>query len=427
MRFDSKVAGFSRPVSTLTQSYVGLNTSSGGYAIPDRLARTEGTSSAYARTESPVSAAAFDTALIRESLERLIAAGGEVAEYFYRRVKAVSAEAAALFPPGLAAQRDQLVGNFARIMQSIESADGLADVLASLGRENRKFGVTDRHYGAFAVAMQQTAREFDPAGWPPDAEAAWQGALKYMCGAMRTAAAAEAAVSPPWWIAEITSHELRAPGVAVLKLAPTEPVPYTAGQYLWVQVTKWPRVWRQFSAATAPRPGGLIELHVRAVPGGLVSNTLVHHSTSGDTVILGAAEGGMALGDSDRDLLCVAGGTGLAPIKAIIEQAISGAAGGRARKITLFYGARQHFDLYDLQDLYLLEAAYPALHVVPVLSDEPGFSGLTGLLPDVVHSQGSSMFRNCEAYICGPPAMVSRTAAILAASVPPDQLHHDPF
>lgn len=350
-----------------------------------------------------------------------------MAEYFYRRLKAVSPEAASLLPPGLAAQRDQLVGRLGRVMQSIESRAGLADVLASLGRENRKFGVTDRHYGAFAVAMQQTAREFDQAGWLPDAEAAWQSALQYMCGAMRTAAAADATASPPWWIAEITSHELRAPGVAVLKLAPTEPMPYLAGQHLWVQVTKWPRVWRRFSAATAPRPGGLIELHVRAVPGGLVSNTLVHHSTAGDTVVLGAAEGAMTLADSDRDLLCVAGGTGLAPIKAIIEQTISGAAGGRPRRITLFYGARQHFDLYDLQDLHLLEAAYPALHVIPVLSDEPGFSGLTGLLPDVVHSHGSSMFRKCEAYICGPPGMVSRATALLAGSIPADQIHHDPF
>jgi NAD(P)H-flavin reductase len=244
---------------------------------------------------------------------------------------------------------------------------------------------------------------------------------------MRAAAAADAAVAPPWWIAEIAAHELRAPGVAVLKVAPTQPLPYRAGQYVWVQVTRWPRVWRRYSAATAPRPGGLIELHVRAVPGGLVSNSLVHHSTAGDTLILGPADGGMALADSDRDLLCVAGGTGLAPIKAIIEQAIAAARTGGARKITLFYGARQHFDLYDGYDLQLLAAAYPALQVIPVLSDEPGYTGLTGLLPEVVHAHGGAMFRNCEAYICGPPSMVSRTAALLAGSIPPGQIHHDPI
>ena len=98
----------------------------------------------------------------------------------------------------------------------------------------------------------------------------------------------------------------------------------------------------------------------------------------------------MTLADSDRDLLCVAGGTGLAPIKAIIEQALAMPSADRPRKMTLFVGARQRFDLYDLDDLQLLESACPALRVIPVLSDEPGYSGLTGMLPDVVGGQGCS-------------------------------------
>ncbi len=190
-------------------------------------------------------------------------------------------------------------------------------------------------------------------------------------------------------------------------------------------MTRWPRAWRPYSIANAPRPGGLIELHVRAVPGGLVSNTLVHHSVTGDCVLLGAAAGSMTLADSDRDLLCVAGGTGLAPIKAIIEQALAAPASGRLRKITLFVGARQHFDLYDLEDLQLLESACPTLRVLPVLSDEPGYNGLTGSLPDVVGGRG--LFENTEAYICGPRAMVRLTAALLAAGIPPGQIHHDPL
>ena len=133
----------------------------------------------------------------------------------------------------------------------------------------------------------------------------------------------------------------------------------------------------------------------------------------------------MTLADSDRDLLCVAGGTGLAPIKAIIEQALSLSQPGRPRRITLFVGARQHFDLYDLEDLQLLESACPTLRVIPVLSDEPGYSGLTGTLPEVVGGHG--LFENTEAYVCGPAAMVSQTAALLAAGIPAGQLHHDPL
>jgi len=126
----------------------------------------------------------------------------------------------------------------------------------------------------------------------------------------------------------------------------------------------------------------------------------------------------------------VAGGTGLAPIKAIIEQALAGQSIAQQpvdspRKITLFFGARQHFDLYDLDDLQLLESACPTLRVLPVLSDEPDYKGLAGTLPDIVGGQG--LFEAAEAYICGPPAMVRRTAAVLAASIPPGQIHHDPL
>ena len=62
--------------------------------------------------------------------------------------------------------------------------------------------------------------------------------------------------------------------------------------------------------------------------------------------------------------------------------------------------------------------------MLPVLSDEPGYSGLAGMLPDIVSGHG--LFENAEAYICGPPAMVRMTAALLAASIPPGQIHHDP-
>jgi NAD(P)H-flavin reductase len=246
-----------------------------------------------------------------------------------------------------------------------------------------------------------------------------------MVRTMQAAAEDDARTSPPWWIGEIVSHELRARDVAVLRLRPSEPLPYQAGQYVPVQVTKWPRVWRPYSIATAPRPDGLIELHVRAVPGGMVSNTLVYHSNVGDCVLLGAADGSMTLSESDKDLLCVAGGTGLAPIKAIIEQALARQWSGRPRKVTLFFGARQQFDLYDLDDLQLLEAACASFRVIPVLSDEPGYSGRTGTLPDVLSNL--DLFENAEAYVCGPAAMVSRTTALLAASIPGSQLHHDPL
>jgi NAD(P)H-flavin reductase/hemoglobin-like flavoprotein len=352
--------------------------------------------------------------------------GPAAMEYFYARLFAASPDTRALFPMSMTAQRERMFTALTQIIWSLDNQPGCTAMVAGLGRDHRRFGVTDRHYAAFFSSLMDTAEHFAGSAWTPETAAAWQLALDYLASTMKSAATADAAIAPPWWIAEIVSHELRSPGVAVLRLRPSQPLPYRAGQYVPVQVTRWPRMWRPYSIANAPHPSGLIELHVRAVPGGLISNTLVHHSDIGDCIMLGAPGGSMTLADSDRDLLCVAGGTGLAPIKAIIEQALAAVAPGRPRKITLFAGARQHFDLYDLEDLQLLESACPSfLRVIPVLSDEPGYNGLTGNLPDVVGGHG--LFENTEAYVCGPAPMVSRTAALLAASIPPDQLHHDPL
>ncbi len=346
-------------------------------------------------------------------------------EYCYARLFAANPEVRSLFPMSMTALRERVFAAFTQLIWSLDSEPRLSELLGELARDHRRFGVTEHHYDAFFAALRDTARHFLGPDWTTQTSDAWEAALGFMSSTMWQAAEQDAKVAPPWWIAEILAHDLRSPGVAVIRLRPNQPLHYQPGQYVPVQVTRWPRTWRPYSIASSPRPDGQFDLHVRAVPGGLVSNTLVYHSQEGDCVMLGAAAGAMTLTDSDRDLLFVAGGTGLAPIKALIEQALAAPVTGRRRKMTLFAGARQHFDLYDLEDLQLLESACPALRVIPVLSDEPGFSGLTGLLPDVVGGHG--LFENTDAYICGPPAMVSRTAAVLAASIPAGQLHHDPL
>ncbi len=375
--------------------------------------------------KNSATAADLEPRLVKESFAHLMSEGPNAMEYFYARLFAADPDIRALFPMSMTAQRERMFAALARLVWSLDNQPGCTELLEQLGRHHRRFGVTERHYSTFVAALQDTAEHFIGSDWTPDIAAAWKGMLDFVSSSMREAAARDAQMSPRWWTAEIVAHELRSHGIAVLRLRPNQPLPYLAGQYVPVQVTRWPRVWRPYSIASAPRRGGLLELHVRAVPGGLVSNTLVYHSDIGDSVLLGAAEGSMTLADSDRDLLCVAGGTGLAPIKAIIEQALATPLPDRARKITLFLGARQRFDLYDLDDLQLLESACPSLRVIPVLSDEPGYSGLTGRLPDVVRGHG--LFENAEAYVCGPAAMVSRTAALLAASIPQSQLHHDPL
>lgn len=380
----------------------------------------------------------LDARLVKESFGPLLAMGPAAMEYFYARLFIANPEMRSLFPTTMTRQRESMLGALTQLVSRLDSRPGCTEMLAKLGRDHRKFGVTTRHYDAFFAALRCCAEHYAGGTWTAATGAAWDRTLHYFSVTMREAATLDALKRPPWWVAEIVGRELRSPGVAVLTLRPGEPLSYRPGQYVPVQVTRWPRIWRPYSIANSPRPDGLITLHVRAVPGGLVSNTLVYHSAVGDSVLLGAPRGDMTLAAGDRDLLCVAGGTGLAPLKAIIEQAIAAmavppappapalpAAHSKRKKITLFVGARQHFDLYDLEDLQLLEVASPGLRVIPVLSEEPGYRGKAGLLPDVVRGHG--LFEKAEAYICGPAEMVRRTAAVLAADMPASLIHHDPL
>lgn len=372
-----------------------------------------------ARDES----ADIDTQQVKESFTYLAADAQNAIEYFYARLFANSPETQAMFPLAMSQQRERFFMALSRLVAGLDASEASSAYLRELGRDHRKFGVKDKHYAAFFDALLATVQHCAGRAWTPETAKGWRGAVEYASVTMRAAAAADAETRPAWWVGEIVAHERRTPSAAVLTIRPDQPLAYLAGQYVPVQVTRWPRVWRSFSIANAPRASGLIDLHVRAVAGGLVSNALVHHVDVGDTLLLGAASGTMTPPGSDRDMLCVAGGTGLAPIKAIIE-AILSAPAGRPRKITLFVGARQEDDLYDLPALQSLAAAHPFLRVTPVLSEQPGFGGLCGLLPEVVRGHG--LFDDAEVYICGPGPMVVQTALALSGQVPAERIHHDP-
>jgi NAD(P)H-flavin reductase/hemoglobin-like flavoprotein len=369
-----------------------------------------------------------DARLVKESFAVIEGHAREAMEHFYAWLFVRHPEIRAMFPLAMSTQREQVFGALARIVWSMDSPDALAAYLGQLGRDHRKFGVKDKHYQAFFGVLGATIRHFGAATWNAETEAAWEAALGAVSAIMRAAAAADALRAPPWWIGEIVQHDLRGPDLAVLTIRPDRPLAYQPGQYVAVQVARWPRVWRNFSIANAPRASGLLDLHARVVPGGMVSTALVHYVQAGDTLLLGPARGGMVIADDcRRDLLCIAGGTGLAPVKALIEGVIAaaGQAGHAAqRSISLYVGARTASDLYDMRDLSQLAAACPGLTVIPAVSHDPDWVGLAGLLPDAVRQHASCEGR--EVFISGPDAMVAETVRILARRLPGEHIHHDP-
>jgi NAD(P)H-flavin reductase/hemoglobin-like flavoprotein len=411
-----------------------------GLAI-QRVARTESMAAPEPADDAPPAPADFDAHAVKESFAALMANAPLAMEYFYSHLFTASPESRAMFPLDMSQMRERLFAALSRLVWILDSPPESAAYLAQLGREHRKYGVKEQHFSAFFGALLDTAAYFSGSAWTGETEAAWHGALEYAARTMRTAADADARDYPAWWVGEIVAHDRRTDSVAVLTIRPDNPLPYQAGQYVPVQVPRWPRVWRPYSIANAPRADGLISLHVRAVPGGMVSADLVRHACAGDTVLLGPAAGEMVAPAGDRDLTCVAGGTGLAPVKAIVEAAAGGRRlGGRARRITLFVGARHVADVYDLPDLQALQSARPGLQVVVVLSEDSvlsrqpllsqqqaaaGLTAMTGMLPGAVAGFGG--LAESEVYISGPPAMVRRTTLLLAGHVPADRVHHDPL
>lgn len=361
-----------------------------------------------------------DRQAVMDSFARITASRDFAMEYLYARLFAANPELRTLFPLSMEHTRATTFGMLARLVSSLPDPPQTDQLLDRLGRDHRKFGVKDAHYQPFFDALLATVEEVSGPAWTEENRRAWRAVLGYFAASMRSASADDAKTQPAWWIGEIVQHDRRTPTIAVLTIRPDRPLSYQPGQYVAVQVARWPRLWRRYSIANAPRENGLIDIHVRAIRGGMVSTALVNHSGTGDTLTLAAARGDLRVpADIDRDVVCVAGGTGLAPVKSIVEAIVMQTKQGKRRSVTLYLGARRDEDLYDTRDLATLRLAYPALNLVTVVAEQDG------ALPDAVTKHAS--FRNTEVYLAGPAGLVSATVRALANRVPSDRFHHDPL
>ncbi|MFA7495455.1 MAG: 2Fe-2S iron-sulfur cluster-binding protein [Acidithiobacillus sp.] len=227
------------------------------------------------------------------------------------------------------------------------------------------------------------------------------------------------------WKAEIIGLTYLAWNVLELRLRPERSYPYRTGQYARVAVPSLPDQWRSYSMATPPDASGELIFHIREVSGGAFSQWLFHVAQTGDIVNMGAAQGEFALNpDHDRDMLCVAAGTGLAPIEAIIQESIHW---GRTRPIHLFYGARKQTDFYHLEKLAQWAERHPHLTVTATLSDlqDTTWTGARRLLPTVA---ARGHWKDHEVYLCGNPGMIEAAIDLLLShAVQHERIHFDAF
>ncbi|WP_405992178.1 globin domain-containing protein [Streptomyces sp. NBC_00986] len=358
-----------------------------------------------------------DAVLIRRTMAEVGPVADKVTSYFYALLFVRHPELRSLFPAAMDTQRDRLLKALLTAAEHIDNTEVLVAYLQNLGRGHRKYGTRPEHYPAVGECLIGALSKYASGVWDAEMEAAWVRAYTTISQVMIDAAAADELRAPPWWHAEVVTHDLRTRDVAVVTLRPDQPYPFLAGQYTSLETPWWPRIWRHYSFASAPRSDGLLTFHVKAVPAGWVSNALVHRARPGDVIRLGPPTGSMTVDHTtDSGLLCVGGGTGIAPIKALVEDV---AERGERRPVEVFYGARTDHDLYDIDTMLRLQQSHPWLAVRPIVDRQGNLQ-----LPDAIRTYGP--WNEFDAYVSGPPGMIrSGVHALRDAGFPTERIRHD--
>ena len=230
----------------------------------------------------------------------------------------------------------------------------------------------------------------------------------------------------------VTRIERPAPDVAILQmqLPANDRLQYHAGQYVEFILRDGAR--RSYSIANAPhtqidQPG--IELHLRHLPGGKFTDHVFGALKEKDILRLEGPFGSFFLReDSEQPMILLASGTGLAPIKAIIEHLRFKHS---QRHAQLYWGCRSRADLY--LHAWALDAArqMPTLQYIPVLSEpkpQDGWTGRTGLVHQAVMRDHPNLM-NHQVYACGAPIMVesAKRDFVLKCALPDDEFYADAF
>jgi len=200
---------------------------------------------------------------------------------------------------------------------------------------------------------------------------------------------------------------------------------FKAGQYLRIKMPDGDA--RNFSMANAPRESDGVQLHIRRIPGGQFSEGVLARLQKGDRLNVEIPFGEFYLRTgTDRPIVCLATGTGFAPIKSIIEDLF---VRGNVRPVRLYWGGRRRRDLYlaNLADKWAARA--PWLTFTPVLSEpDADWRGATGLVHEAVLRDIPDL-SGWQVYACGNPLMIRSAERDFhgRGGLPDGQLFADPF
>lgn len=198
-------------------------------------------------------------------------------------------------------------------------------------------------------------------------------------------------------------------------------------------------VTRAYSLASRPEDAGRAVFNIRLavpppgreddLPPGIVSSWLFS-LRAGDDITLSGPFGDFHIQETEREMVFIGGGVGMAPLRAMIHQEL---ARGSRRRIRYFYGARSRADLFYSEEFEALAAGHDAFSWTPALSEPaPGdrWQGATGFIHEILKDMLADhpAPENCEYYLCGPPVMISAVLATLdRLGVDPATIFYDDF
>lgn len=199
-------------------------------------------------------------------------------------------------------------------------------------------------------------------------------------------------------------------------------------------------VSRAYSVASRPQDKGHVVLNIRLAtpppgvpdaPPGIVSSWLFGLNP-GDMVEVAGPYGEFRVQDTDREMIFIGGGVGMAPLRAMIHEQMEQA--GTSRQMSFWYGARSKAELFYSDEFEALAARHPNFRWTPALSQPAkadDWQGATGFIHDVVfrnYLANHPAPENCEYYLCGPPLMIQAVYAMLDdCGVDPQDIHNDDF
>lgn len=233
-------------------------------------------------------------------------------------------------------------------------------------------------------------------------------------------------------VCKVKPSSLPATVAGVRKLSPStigfslavagEALSYLPGQYVNVSVPGTSQT-RSYSFSSMPR-GGAVEFLVRNIPGGLMSSYLAERAAPGDSLTITGPIGSFYLREVKRPLLFLAGGTGLAPFLAMLDDVKRI---GSDQPIHMIYGVTNDADLVETDKLTAFAAEIPGFTYSTAVADpasghdRKGY--VTNHMPDAVLHGG-----DVDVYLCGPPPMVDAVRTHLAErGVAPKSFHFEKF